>query len=121
MLFRLRSFIIVALVFMALVLPKLTATLTSILPGFTTVVLCTGSTIEHIILGPDGQPVSIEETDHQPCTTANPEPTEYPELATWVAMTRSYDASFVIITHPAPNQSPPHVRPLPQGPPVRLI
>jgi len=105
----------------ALMLPKMMATLTSLLPGFSVVTLCTGNHIERITLGPNGQPVDVEETDHTPCVVADPSQVAHSAPDDWIALTRSYAASFVILTVTPPKPSLSHIRPPSQAPPSRLI
>lgn len=118
---RLQNIFVVVLLSFALVVPKMTAALTTVLPGFSVVVLCTGHAMQRITIGPDGQPVEVEQDDHAPCVIANPEQVDQPTTTDWVALTRSYASSFIAISHPAPKQVLAFRRPPPQAPPTLLI
>ena len=112
---------IALLLCIALVAPKMTGLLTSVLPGFSVVVLCTGTAIERVLIGPAGKPVEIETTDHSPCVATDPDHKRQPLNAQWVAMARDYRPSFVVISHPSPSQVLTYARPPQQAPPILSI
>ena len=51
--------------------PISSALLAEVVPGFRTVIICTGSEKRLLILGASNSPVEIEELDHQQCLTTN--------------------------------------------------
>jgi len=106
---------------LALIAPKMTAVLTSLLPGYSIVVLCTGNAIERILIDSNGQPVTVETTDHAPCVTQDPVQISTPVILDWVTLTRTYARAFIVISNPSPTQPAILTRPLPQGPPILLI
>lgn len=115
--YNLQTLVVASILSIALVVPKMTAALTSVLPGFSIAILCTGTAIERIVIGPDGQPVDVKTTEHAPCITAAAEGMRAPVTTDWVALNRSYAISFVVIAHPTPSQDIIYTRPPFQGPP----
>ncbi len=81
----LRSTFVLALL-AGMMLPKMSAALVTLLPNVQTVVICTGDELLTIVLGPDGTPIEIKDTETMDCTlTDTGDPTVKP-VPFWVSL-----------------------------------
>jgi hypothetical protein len=100
---RLNRFITVyerwaALVFLivALTLPRISAVLVEFIPGVDTVIICTGDTYVTIVLGPDGEPVSVQESTDNRCTLTDTVATADAPQLFWRQLALSFHHPFHI-------------------------
>ena len=84
----------------ALVLPRVSATVVEFLPAVDTYVLCTGSEYVTVTLGPDGSPIDVSESTENQCTLSDSVVTPGGSALFWHALARNYRRPFVIIEHP---------------------
>lgn len=70
-----------------LLLPRMTAVLAELLPGVQTMVICTGTELITLTIGPDGTPIEADDTGALPhCTLADLVEPSGPVLPAWVAL-----------------------------------
>ncbi|WP_412005323.1 hypothetical protein [Aestuariibius insulae] len=87
----------------ALVLPKVSGVLIEIVPGMQRVVLCSGSEMIVILIGPDGIPVEEPASDHAPCIAADPTGIAPAPLPLWQSLAVDFTDPFRVKIHAAAN------------------
>ncbi|MEM1066566.1 MAG: hypothetical protein AAGJ74_13785 [Pseudomonadota bacterium] len=101
-----------------LLVPKMGAVIAGLVPGVTQVVICTGSEMITLTLGPDGAPIETEELRAEPCVMVTEAAAESPAPALWRALDSDHADAFSAIAAPErpprpyivkwPSQGPPH-------------
>lgn len=90
---------------LAFFLPKASAALVELLPGYRTIVICNGAGLIRLTISPDGEPVETSEHPGQPCplvaVTAFPAGPD----AHRVRLTRSHCCQRVSTPNPNPGPS----------------
>ena len=81
----------------ALLFPKLNALLIELHPHVRTVVICTGSELVTLKIGPSGQPIEAEAASHAPCLVGTA-PATGCQAFTWARIRHATQARFVAIT-----------------------
>lgn len=116
----LRCVTVFILVF-GLVAPKAGAVVLQWLPGMQAAVICTGQGMITLVLGPDGQPVTLEDGASDICLGTKAVNGPDAPVPAWHRLARSYEIAFSSI----PNQrvqTPPALRQRPsRAPPVQMI
>lgn len=72
-----------------MLLPKVSALLIELHPGVQIAVICTGTDMFLLRLGPDGKPIKVENGDEAPCVLTETTLAATTDIPTWVAFTRS--------------------------------
>ena len=88
-----------ALVFLivALTLPRISAVLVEFIPGVDTVIICTGDSYVTVTLGPDGEPITVEESSDARCTLTDTIATADAPQPFWRHLALSYHHPFNIL------------------------
>lgn len=104
---------------MALALPRVSAVLVEFIPGIDTIVICTGSEYVTITLGPDGEPLDVEESSDNRCTLSEIAEIGIRPQAFWQRLATSFDKAFSVaenqrladlhLTFQQPSRAPPAV------------
>ncbi|MEL6645900.1 MAG: hypothetical protein AAFQ79_18360 [Pseudomonadota bacterium] len=86
-----------------LILPKMGGVLAGFVPGVMQVVICTGTEMVTVTLGPDGQPIETEVIEGEPCVmTAAALPADT-ALPLWHRLARDHrDAFSAVVLDRAP-------------------
>ena len=113
----LRSWVLLPLLLAALLLPRVNAVLLEVHPGITTAVICNGSELVTLRIGPDGTPIETETTRDGPCLLTDVTPVDPRSMAGWVALARSYAFGFVEVPSPLVRHDPALLNRRSQGPP----
>jgi len=100
----LKSCVVVPLLLWALLLPKLGAILLDLHPGVEMTVICTGTSMVTLRIGPDGTPIEVDYEEDAPCVMADPSDLERVDIPDWVYLARSYQTPF----HAVPNRLAQH-------------
>ena len=116
----LKSGVLLPLLLAAMLLPKMGAALIELKPGVRTVVLCTGSNMVTMRIGPDGHPIEVEEGDTGPCVMATSVAAAAVPLPLWIAVARSHKSEFVPVTNPLNRHDRALLNRDSQGPPFGL-
>jgi hypothetical protein len=66
--------------------PKMSAALVALMPGFQAMVICTGTELVTIVLAPDGSPIEVSKTDTAPCTMADASDPGTRPFPFWIAL-----------------------------------
>ncbi|MEM7720271.1 MAG: hypothetical protein AAF222_13820 [Pseudomonadota bacterium] len=114
----LRSCLLLPLLLWALLLPKLSVILLEFNPNIQTVVICTGTEMVTITVGPDGEPIHVDDGEDAPCVLTEDKALSVPSDPDWVALARSYAFAFVVNTNPALQRAPERLSRDSQAPPL---
>ncbi len=109
--------LIVFYLILGLVLPKVSGVLLDLHPGVTTQVICTGTEMIILRIGPDGTPVKVTQSDEGPCVLADPTLADLRIDPPWIALARQFDTSFVPIVNPTSGIDRLAINPESHGPP----
>lgn len=93
---------LLCLVVAGVLAPRVSAALTTVMPGFMTVVICTGTQMITLTLGPDGTPVSPQETTSAPCVLSDLAQSAPAQIPAWRALELPHARLFAIKTAPMP-------------------
>lgn len=116
---RIATPLLLGLLCLALLLPKAGGLLLAVIPGVTTAVICTGSEIVVLTLGPDGAPIEeLPEPLLDTCILADAGPAAELPTPLWVRLARSLEDSFVSVPTRQERANHPSTPPPAQGPPV---
>lgn len=96
MLARLR-YLLILLIILGTLAPKVTAVLAEILPGFQTIVICTGTEMMTLRVGPDGVPIETTEAISDTCAMENVAQYDIAPLPYWVSLTHDNTQRFSVI------------------------
>ncbi len=114
---RLRLFVVLPLLIAGMLVPKVSALALHLNPNIMAIVICTGSELVTIHIGPDGTPIEAEDTLLSPCVMADPNDVSAPAYARWTQAPRSYQVSFSDIRRPNPTEAELGLLPDLRGPP----
>lgn len=112
----LRALMITALV-VGILLPRMSAVLAEMSPNVWVIVICTGTTMETIILGPDGEPVANEEAMTDPCVGVPKSQLSAFALGVFHQLLRDHDHAFSIQERAHAALDLTSHPPIPRGPP----
>lgn len=112
------TYLMLGLLCLAVLLPKAGGLLLEVMPGVTKAVICTGSELVVLTLGPDGEPIEeLPEPLLDTCVLGDVTTVAEAPTPLWVRLARSFEDRFVPVvtrrehtTHPAtppPGQAPP--------------
>lgn len=90
----------VTLLLWAMILPKVAGVLLEWHPNIQTVVICTGTDMVTLTIGPNGKPIEVESEEDAPCVMTEETVIEVDVRTAWIALARDYRATF--IAHPSP-------------------
>lgn len=111
--------LLLGLLCLSLLLPKAGGLLLAVMPGVTTAVICTGSEIVVLTLGPDGAPIEeLPEPLVDTCVLAEAGPAIELPAPFWMRLARSLEDSFVSVPTRRQRANHPSTPPPAQGPPV---
>lgn len=82
--------------FIALLLPRVSAVLVEFIPGVDTVVICTGDAYVTVTLGPDGTPIESSESNDNRCTLAESFVVAGSPKIFWHQLALSHQHPFVV-------------------------
>lgn len=102
---------------MVLALPRVSAVLVELIPGIDTVVICTGSEYVTITIGPDGEPLDVDESSDNRCTLSDMAGIGLRPQTFWQRLATSFDKAFSVaenqrladlhLTFQQPSRAPP--------------
>ncbi|MEO1025679.1 MAG: hypothetical protein AAFX07_09005 [Pseudomonadota bacterium] len=118
MLTFLKTCVLLPLLLYALLLPKVSAVLLDIHPGIQVAVICTGTEIVTVRIGPDGIPIETGQTDDAPCLAADTPPNAAQPIPAWVTLARNFKTPFVAVPSTANRHNPALLNRESQAPPV---
>ena len=118
MLTLLKTCVLLPLLLYALLLPKVSAILLDIHPGIQVAVICTGTEIVTVRIGPDGVPIETEQAEDVPCLSADAPPKALIPTPTWVELARSFQSRFVAVPSTTNRHNPALLNRESQAPPV---
>lgn len=81
------------------VLPKASAVLFEIIPGFQSIVICTGTDLVTLQIGPDGAPVKTPTDQHDVCAVEDPLRLAERTIPFWVRSTQNHALAFSVIAN----------------------
>jgi len=102
---RFTTLLAVPMLIAGLLAPKVSALLLHVHPGVMAVVICTGTEMIVVHVGPNGEPIEDMASDHQPCIAAHADLTPRAALERWFEAPRSYRHRFVAIPHPMADET----------------
>lgn len=91
----LREMLVGALLIAGILVPKVSALALHLNPNIMAIVICTGTDMVTIHIGPDGQPLEVSEVEQTACVLADPKAIANRAYAQWTLAPRSYRARFV--------------------------
>lgn len=112
----LRSLIVFYLI-LGIVLPKVSGLLLELHPGVTVQVICTGTEMITLRIGPDGNPVKVTQTDAGPCVLSDPSMADLRVDPPWVVLARQFDTTFIAVPSPTSDTERLAIQPESHGPP----
>jgi len=117
---RLCPLILSILLTIGLVLPKMGAVIVEFVPGVYSAVICTGSGMEVITIGKDGQPIEQADFSVGECVGSDVHLSSGAKSDFWIKLAKNYEFAFIPVLNPAPSPHRAQIRRLPQGPPVSV-
>ncbi|MBV6658461.1 MAG: hypothetical protein KI785_11905 [Devosiaceae bacterium] len=115
---RLACAIVVGLLCVAVLVPKVAGMLVDILPGYHTVVICSGGEMIAITLSPDGEPVQHGEGKSEPCQLNHALVFDERPIPLWIALACSYAFEVACAPNLVPDPSVLVTRGASRAPPV---
>ncbi|MFQ6546987.1 hypothetical protein AADZ90_003465 [Aestuariibius sp. 2305UL40-4] len=85
----LRPLLVLSLV-LGLLVPKMGVVLVELIPGWQTMVICTGGEMVVMTISPEGEPVEVEQDGAEPCPPANVIADAEQDIPRWVYLARDY-------------------------------
>ncbi|KCV83357.1 hypothetical protein ATO10_01310 [Actibacterium atlanticum] len=111
---------ILCAVMLGVVAPKISAALIFVMPGFTSVVICTGAEMITLTLAPDGTPIEPQQIGAAPCVLSDLLQAAPAQIPLWRALELPQARLFAIKTSPLARATA-FARPNPsRAPPVIL-
>ena len=114
----LNACVLLPLLLWALLLPKLAVVLLEFNPNIQTVVICTGTEMVTLTVGPDGEPLQIGDGEEAPCVTTEDDFLAVWTDPKWVTLARDYIFAFVITANRSERLNPELLSRDSQAPPL---
>lgn len=83
----------------ALIMPRISAVVVEFIPGVQSMIVCTGDAFVTITLGPNGEPLEVEESADNTCTLSDTAEFTAPITPHWHELARSYLRPFSVQEH----------------------